>query len=67
MKRVYTTQESNVFNNPEKYEIEIEILINNETLTWTNEYINDFIECKIYDLINIVEPIEREKFKIKLF
>ena len=51
----------------QKYEIEIEILINKETLTWTNEYINDFIECKIYDLINIVEPIEREKFKIKLF
>ena len=51
----------------QKYEIEIEILINNETLTWTNEYINDFIECKIYDLINIVEPMEREKFKINLF
>ena len=51
----------------QKYEIEIEILINNETLTWSNDYINDFIECKIYDLVNIVEPMEREKFKIKLF
>ena len=51
----------------QKYEIEIEILINNETLTWSNDYINYFIECKIYDLVNIVEPMEREKFKIKLF
>jgi len=51
----------------QKYEIEIEILVNKETLTWSNDYINDFIECKIYDLINIVEPIERESFKIKLF
>ena len=50
----------------QKYEIEIEILINNETLTWSNDYINDFIECKIYDLVNIVEPMEREKFKVKL-
>jgi hypothetical protein len=50
----------------EKYEIEIELLVNKETLTWSNDYINDFIECKIYDLINIVEPMEREKFKIKL-
>ena len=31
------------------------------------EYINDFIECKIYDLVKIVEPLERDKFKIKLF
>jgi len=50
----------------QKYEIEIEIIINNETLLWTNEYINDFIECKIYDLINIVEPMERNQFKINL-
>ena len=49
-----------------KYEIEIELLVNKNTLTWKNEYINDFIECKIYDLINIVEPMEREKFKIKI-
>ena len=51
----------------EKYEIEIELLVNNETLMWSTDYINDFIECKIYDLVKIVEPIEREKFKIKLF
>ena len=49
-----------------KYEIEIELLINKETLTWKTCYINDFIECKIYDLINIVEPMEREKFKLNL-
>jgi hypothetical protein len=51
----------------EKYEIEIELLVNKDTLTWTKEYINDFIECKIYDLVNIVEPIERDTFKINLF
>jgi len=51
----------------QKYEIEIELLVNKETLTWSNDYINDFIECKIYDLINIVEPIERKSFKINLF
>jgi hypothetical protein len=49
-----------------KYELEIELLVNKETLTWTSDYINDFLECKIYDLINIVEPMDREKFKIKL-
>ena len=48
-------------------EIEIELLVNKETLMWTKEYINDFIECKVYDIINIVEPMEREKFKINLF
>ena len=49
-----------------KYEIEIELLINENTLIWTNEYILDFIECKIYDLINIVEPLDRDSFKIKV-
>ena len=49
-----------------KYEIEIELLINENTLTWTAQYINEFLECKIYDLINIVEPIERSNFNIKL-
>ena len=48
------------------YEIEIELLVTPETLTWETNYLNDFLECKIYDIINIVEPIEREKFKIKL-
>ena len=49
-----------------KYEIEIELLVNKETILWNKGYINDFLECKIYDLVNIVEPLEREKFKIKL-
>jgi hypothetical protein len=49
-----------------KYEIEIELLVNKQTLTWDDTYINDYIECKIYDLVNIVEPIERSEFKIKI-
>lgn len=50
----------------DKYEIEIELRINQETLSWSKEYLNDFLECKIYDLINIVEPLKREDFKIHL-
>ena len=53
--------------NTVKHEIEIELLITSETLEWKSGYINDFLECKIYDLVNIVEPIERESFKMKLF
>ena len=49
-----------------KHEIEIELLINETTLTWSSEYIIDFIECKIYDLVNIVESMERDSFKIKV-
>lgn len=49
-----------------KYEIEIELLVNESTLTWSSEYILDFIECKIYDLVTIVEPMERDSFKIKV-
>jgi hypothetical protein len=52
--------------NKNKYEIEIELLVNKETLKWDSNYINDFLECKIYDLVNIVEPMERENFKVKL-
>ena len=52
--------------NKDKYEIEIELLSNEITMTWENEYINKFLECKIYDLINIVEPLERNKFNINL-
>jgi len=48
-----------------KNEIEIELFVNKETLTWSNDYINDFLECKIYDLVNIVEKIEN-KSKIEL-
>jgi hypothetical protein len=51
----------------EKYEIEIELIPNSETLTWDNKYINDFLECKIYDLIKIVENVNRDSVKIKLF
>ena len=47
-----------------KYEIEIELLSNETTMTWANKYISDFLECKIYDLINIVEPLERDTFKV---
>jgi hypothetical protein len=50
----------------EKYEIEIELLINNETLSWSNKYINDFLECKIYDLIKIVENVDRDLIKLNL-
>ena len=49
-----------------KYEIEIELLVTKETLTWKSCYVSDFLECKIYDLINIVEPIPRDTFKLKI-
>lgn len=39
----------------DKCEIELEILINNETLEWSDEYLNDFIICKVQDIINIIE------------
>jgi hypothetical protein len=52
--------------NKTKYEIEIELIINNNNIIWSPNYINDFLECKIYDLVNIVEPLERDKFKINL-
>jgi hypothetical protein len=48
----------------EKYEIELELLQNKNTLTWSTKYINDFMECKVYDLVNIVEKIDRESFNI---
>jgi len=50
----------------EKLELELEILVTKNTLTWNNQYIQDFIECKVYDIVNIVEPIDREKFKLNL-
>jgi len=49
-----------------KYEIEIELLVTDETLLWKPAYINDFLECKVYDLVNIVEPLTRDKIKLKL-
>ena len=51
----------------EKYEIEIEILQNDTTISWDTSYLNEFIECKIYDLVNIIEKIDKDQFKIKLF
>jgi len=39
----------------DKCEIELEILINNNTLEWNNEYLNDFLICKVQDIINILE------------
>ena len=62
------TEVSETINNitKNKYEIEIELLVNTSTLKWDSNYINDFLECKIYDLVNIVEPMERSAFKIKL-
>lgn len=59
----YVIQTSNNINK-EKYEIEIELLQNDETISWDNEYISKFMECKLYDLINIIEPTERESIKI---
>jgi len=49
-----------------KHEIEIELIVNETTLTWSSEYIIEFIECKIYDLVNIIEKVDRESFKIKV-
>ena len=59
----YVIQTSNNINK-EKYEIEIELLQNDETISWDNEYISTFMECKLYDLINIIEPTERDSIKI---
>ena len=53
--------------NKSKHELEIEIFVNKETLLWNTDFINIFLECKIYDIINIVEPMSREDFKINLF
>jgi hypothetical protein len=50
----------------EKYEIEIELIPNSETLMWDKKYVNDFLECKVYDLIKIVEQIDRDSFKLNL-
>lgn len=61
---VVNEQKNNI--NILKYEIEIELRVNKKTLEWSSEYIIDFIECKIYDLVNIIEPTERDSFKIKV-
>ena len=51
--------------NTTKHEIEFELLVNENIFTWDNSYLNSFVECKIYDIINI-EPMDRETFKIDL-
>jgi uncharacterized protein YxjI len=45
----------------EKFELEIELNINEETLEWSDEYIIDFLICKLNDLINIIEKSENIK------
>ena len=63
------TEVIEIINNvhKEKFEIEFELIVNNDNIKWNNEYLNDFIECKVYDLFNIVESVERSTFKIDLF
>jgi hypothetical protein len=48
------------------YELEMEIFVTPETIFWKNDYLNLFIECKVYDIINIVEPIDRDKFTLSI-
>ena len=47
----------------EKFELEIELNINEETLEWSDEYIKDFLICKLNDLINIIEKSENINFE----
>jgi hypothetical protein len=39
----------------DKYEIEVELIINKDTLEWSDKYINDFLICKIQDIVNILD------------
>ena len=39
----------------EKYEVEIELIINEETLEWNAQYLNDFLVCKIQDIFDLLE------------
>ncbi len=50
----------------EKNEVEFELIANQETIKWSNEYIMDFIQCKVYDIINIVEETDFKNFKLNL-
>ena len=59
----YVVQISNNIKK-EKYELEIELLQNEETINWTSEYSIEFLECKIYDLVNIIEPVDRKLIKL---
>ena len=54
------TMAESIINNVKKqlYEIEVELIVNETTLQWSNQYINDFLICKFNDLVNIVEKSE---------
>lgn len=52
--------------NKEKFEIEIELIINNNTILWDENYIYDFLKCKIYDIIKIIESDSFEFNKLSL-
>jgi len=41
-----------------KYELEIEIIVNEETLTWDTSFLNLYIVHKVKDLMTIVEKTE---------
>jgi hypothetical protein len=32
-----------------------ELIINEETLEWSNQYLNDFLVCKVQDIVNLIE------------
>jgi hypothetical protein len=34
---------------------EIELIINEETLEWNAQYLNDFLVCKIQDIFDLLE------------
>jgi len=48
----------------EKFELELEIIVNNENIHWTTDYLIEFIRCKVYDIVNIIEPIPWDQFKL---
>lgn len=56
----FVTETSNNITK-EKYEIEIELLLNEENLKWSPEYTIDFLVSKFKDLACIVEQIDELK------
>lgn len=50
----------------EKFELELEIIINNENIHWTKDYLVEFIRCKIYDIFNIIETTPFDEFKLNI-
>ena len=55
---------NDVYSYSSSLEFASKILQNDETVTWNSSYLKKFIECKIYDINNIIEPIERNSFEI---